>query len=51
MCGEKNDTFIAHLYNLSQDQKLPLKLSPLQYLSGEVLVVNMAVTNGICREE
>jgi len=47
---KKNDAFVAHLYNLTQDQELPLKLSPLQNLSGEILVVNMAVTNDICRE-
>jgi len=47
---KKNDTFVAHLYNLTEDLELPLKLSPLQYLSGEILLVNMAVTNGICRE-
>jgi hypothetical protein len=50
MCGEKNDTFVAHLHDLAQDQELPLKLSPLLYLSGEILKVNMAVTNGISRE-
>jgi hypothetical protein len=46
----KNDSFVAHLYNLTQDQELPLKLSPLQYLSGEIHKVNMADTNGISRE-
>jgi len=47
---KKNDNFFAHLYNLTQDQELPLKLSPVQYLSGQILKVNMAVTNGISIE-